>query len=64
MCEVCRQIPCHPRCPNAPESPIIHKCIHCGVKIREGDTYYNVDGEPWCEECIDNSRTTAEGSDL
>ena len=63
MCDMCWQTPCHPRCPNAPEPPVIHNCIHCGVKIREGDYYYDIDGEPWCENCIKCSFTYAERSE-
>ncbi len=63
MCDVCRQNPCHPRCPYAPEPPVVHNCIHCKAAIREGDEYYNIDGEPWCEDCISNAHTYAERSD-
>lgn len=63
MCDMCWQTPCHPRCPNAPEPPVIHNCIHCGVKICAGNDYYNIDGEPWCEDCIKNARTYAERGD-
>ena len=63
MCDVCRQTPCHSRCPNAPEPPVIYSCIHCDTEIREGDAYYNIDGEPWCEDCIRSSLTYAERSD-
>lgn len=62
MCDMCWQTPCHPRCPNAPEPLVIHKCIHCGAEIREGESYYDIDGEPWCEDCIKEARTCAEGS--
>lgn len=62
MCDMCWQTPCHPRCPNAPEPLVIHYCIHCGVKIREGDCYYDIDGEPWCEDCIREACTYAERS--
>jgi hypothetical protein len=32
----------------------------CGEKIFDGDTYYDIEGEIWCEDCIDESRKTAE----
>lgn len=63
MCEVCWHTPCDSRCPNADEPPVIHNCIHCGIKISEGDTYYDIDGEPWCEDCVRGSRTCAKRSD-
>lgn len=52
ICEICRQIPCHPRCPNA-----IHKvkstCEICGEELYEGE-YYTTDnyGGIYCsDEC-------------
>ena len=60
MCELCFMTPCHPRCPNAPEPRTVHKCIHCGKAIREGDDFYDVDGEPWCEDCMRQCLTSAE----
>lgn len=60
MCELCRQYRCPASCPNAEEPPVVEKCIHCGDYIREGEDYYDIDGAIWCEECIDNSRKTAE----
>ncbi len=63
MCDICLRSPCHPRCPNAPEPPVVTSCIHCGEHIHEGEDYYNIDGEPWCENCIDDCRTVAEADE-
>ena len=60
MCDICLMTPCHPRCPNAPEPRIVHKCIHCREPIREGDDFYDVEGEPWCEHCMRECLKTAE----
>ncbi len=60
MCSECHQIPCHPRCPNAPEPAVITNCIHCGTEIHVGEDYYDIDGEPWCYECIESARTNGE----
>lgn len=60
MCDMCLQSPCNPRCPNAPEPPAIHKCMHCDEDIVEGEGYYDVDGEPWCEHCMNKCYTFAE----
>ena len=40
MCEICRQTPCHPRCPNADEPKIIGHCdnVNCGEPLREDYT--------------------------
>lgn len=57
MCDVCRQTPCHPRCPNA-EIPIFDLCEKCGAKIYDGDDYFEVDGNNYCEDCV--SHRTAE----
>lgn len=62
MCNECLQVPCHPRCPNADITPLL-ECDICGHDIYEGETIYQIDGKTICEECIEDSRTTAEGYD-
>ena len=62
MCSLCASIPCHPRCPNADEPKVVETCICCGYDIYEGDEYYDIDGEPWCKECINSSMKVAEVS--
>lgn len=59
MCDICRFSPCDPRCPNAPEPPIVYVCSGCGEMIRDGDDYWDLMGEQWCESCIDDARGTA-----
>ena len=50
MCRVCRQEPCHPRCPNAEEVPL--ECIDCGSEIEIG-AYVDIKGEEFiCENCL------------
>lgn len=61
MCEICLRSPCSPRCPNALEPPVIYLCTGCGEEIRDGYEYYDVDGEPYCEDCV--SLRTAERDD-
>ena len=61
MCDTCFCTPCHPRCPNAPEckeEPVI-TCDVCGKFVYDGDVYYDIDGDFWCEECIERNRKTA-----
>lgn len=60
MCEYCHSSPHLPRCPNAPEPSIVYECSCCGEPIYEGDTYYDVDSNVWCEECILDTRKEAE----
>ena len=60
MCYECRQIPCHPRCPNAGEPPIVCYCDTCGDVIRDGDVMFVIDNYRFCEDCIEDSRTYAE----
>lgn len=60
MCQECLQFPCHPRCPNAPEPPVIHKCDNCGNEIHEGEHMYRFDIGIVCDECVDNSGTYVE----
>lgn len=59
MCELCRRHPCDSRCPNAPEPEIFDHCVACGSPIFDGDDYYEIDGEPRCEFCVENARKTA-----
>lgn len=60
MCNICRQVPCDPRCPNAPEPPSVFVCSGCGWPIRDGERYWDIMGEQFCEDCIDNAAGVAE----
>jgi hypothetical protein len=35
-------------------------CSGCGENIYDGETYYDVMGEQFCESCIDDARKVAE----
>lgn len=52
--------PCHPRCPNAPEPPVVCECDFCGEAIREGEDYYRFGDVKYCENCVESARETAE----
>ncbi len=55
MCSICRQIPCHPRCPNAPEPEPVYICSECGEGIFEEDKYYEAgNGDRICKDCIED----------
>lgn len=58
MCEICRQIPCHPRCPNAPEPTSVYECAWCKEPIYEGDKYLDTPDGPVCAECIEGMTVT------
>jgi hypothetical protein len=60
MCDICQQIPCHPRCPYAPDPPVVYICSGCGCDIYDGDDYWDILGEQFCENCIDDLRRVAE----
>lgn len=51
MCMECRQNPCHPRCPNAPEPAAVYECAYCNEAIREGDDFIEYDGKYYHEGC-------------
>ncbi len=57
MCEICRQSPCHPQCPNAPDPPTVYTCKSCGEPIVVGDEYYEFDGDYYHEECFEDNAT-------
>jgi hypothetical protein len=59
MCSICHSTPCRPQCPNA-EEKAVKVCIGCGADIIDGETYYDIDGEPFCEDCINASKRVAE----
>ena len=59
MCEECRFYPCHPACPNAPEPRSVFVCSGCGDDILEGDSYWDILGEQFCESCIDGAKGEA-----
>lgn len=52
MCEICLQSPCHPRCPNAQDPPVVCLRCQCGNEIYEGDEVYDINDEKWCESCV------------
>ena len=54
MCEVCRQNPCHPQCPNAPEPEPVYRCTECGDGIYEGERYAEIGGLKYCGSCLDD----------
>ena len=64
MCEICLHSPCHSRCPNAPGPTPVFICSGCGREMFEGDAYWDVLGEQFCSECIDDARRIAEHEDV
>lgn len=63
MCEICHSIPCHPKCPNAIEPSVIEVCCGCGMEILAGEYYYDIHGEPWCNDCVRRAWRMAELED-
>lgn len=39
MCELCKAIPCHPRCPNYVSPKAYKYCSVCGEGIYDGEEY-------------------------
>lgn len=60
MCDICRQSPCPPGCPNAPEPRAIYVCSGCDQDIYEGEDVYHIMGEQFCESCIRQAKEVAE----
>ena len=42
-CGACRKID---------EEKVLYNCIACGKEIYEGDMYYKVSGDTYCENCV------------
>ena len=60
MCDYCRKVPHDPRCPEALDPRAVFICSDCGQMILEGDTFYRVMEETYCEECMEACREIAE----
>lgn len=58
MCSECYQMPCHPRCPNAPEPTAVYTCKHCAEGITVGEEYTEIDGEYYHVECVSDMTTS------
>ena len=55
MCAECRQTPCAPGCPQAPEHRPEAVCSWCGEPLW-GDCCYELEGAVVCEDCLDGRR--------
>lgn len=61
MCSICRQSPCHPRCPNYVPLKASHYCSFCGDGIYDGEKYIeNLDGEYRHYDCFYGMRDLLE----
>lgn len=61
MCDICRQHPCHPRCPNAEEPKVKEICSICHEGIYIGDKYIENDKNEYAHfDCIDYGKEMAE----
>jgi hypothetical protein len=65
MCQECRQFPCDPRCPNAPdpEEIPVYVCSGCGEEIMDGEDVWEFLCEQFCETCVDKARKTARAAE-
>ena len=59
MCSVCMSTPCNSRCPNAPDPEPVAVCKSCTNDILPGDEYAVINGDCYCEDCLDNMPTSA-----
>ena len=60
MCSICKQYPCHPRCPNYILPKASHCCYICNEGIYGGEEYIeNDDGEYAHWDCVDYGRDLA-----
>lgn len=53
MCNICKQTPCHMRCPNASEPKPVYRCAKCGYGIYEEDKYFDSPDGKICMDCMD-----------
>lgn len=50
---------------NPPEDnrPKVYECDDCGEDIRDGDGYYVVKGERYCDDCVERNHHYAYADD-
>jgi len=53
MCEECRQTPCDPRCPGAPDPEPEYLCDRCGQPVYDARYYEMEGGGRECPDCND-----------
>ncbi len=51
MCAECRQVPCDPSCPNAPDPDPDYICDRCGEPVFDNRYYETDNGGRECPEC-------------
>lgn len=59
-CEICNRTPHLPLCPEAPDPVSVFICSGCGEPIWDGEDYWDVMGEQFCEHCIDDMKGVAQ----
>lgn len=61
MCDICKMVRCHPRCPNYTPKKPDHYCSICGEGIYDGEEYIeNDNGEYRHFECFYSMRELLE----
>ncbi len=63
MCDFCGYYPCDPRCPNSSDPREVVLCSGCGDRIRDGEEYWEVQGEAFCASCMEAGHRIAERED-
>ena len=54
MCKECRRRVCASNCPNfKPKTENSVYCTSCGEILSKGDGFYQKNGFPYCESCLD-----------
>lgn len=59
MCDECLHSPCPPACPNFIKECVC-LCRECGREIYDGEIIYDLAGEIWCDDCVNECRTEAQ----
>lgn len=54
MCELCGKWACPPQCPSY-DTARVARCVSCDAAFEEGEVYYEMDGKPYCVECVENA---------
>ena len=53
MCDICGRTFCPNGCPGKDLGRSPRRCNVCGVRLDDGDVFYEMYGNPYCEDCLE-----------
>lgn len=56
-------VPDRPLNPPEDTRPVVYECNDCGEPIRDGDGYYLIKGNYYCDNCVERNHHYAENEE-